>query len=656
MAVSDWFRPPRYLLALFLVLTLAPASGLVWLGWRMLALDRALARQQLQNRLEGAGDLIAAELDRELGALEGTLPALVTRGSEALERDGAVVVALGRNGLDRRAGSTLLFVPDAAPDADPSSTIWSAAEADEFQHGRYERAIAEFRLLAQSDDVRVRAGALVRMARNLRKADRTAEALQAYRDLAALGDVSVGGEPAALIGRQARCALLNDLGRLDESRAEAASLTTDLEGGRWPIDRSAFLFQWQQARRWTGVDDTTASLSSPRIANRLALATAIDGLYREWRDTARAPGGWHGRRSIWVNERPVLVIWRTVDDRLLGFAAAPRYIGDAWSHIWRDRRALVTLTDADGHRVFEGGPPGLGPSVVRTQPDTGLPWTLRVASAEPDQELAALAGRRALLLAGLGLTAFLVLGGSYFVARAVQRELAIVRLQSDFVAAVSHEFRTPLTSMRHLTDLLLTKPAIGDERRRTYYEVMAREIDRLHHFVETLLDFGRMEAGVERYQFEPIDAAPFVSAVVDEFRREIAAGSHPIETNAEEGRAVVRGDREALARALRNLLDNAAKYSPAAAPIHVTLNREGRRVAIGVHDRGPGIPASEQKLIFQKFVRGAASQAAGIKGTGVGLTMVQQIVKDHGGDVRLRSDAAGSSFIILLPDAVEHDT
>src|SRR5215471_4483508 len=100
MAVSDWFRPPRYLLALFLVLTLAPASGLVWLGWRMLALDRALARQQLQNRLEGAGDLIAAELDRELGALEGTLPALVTRGSEALERDGAVVVALGRNGLD----------------------------------------------------------------------------------------------------------------------------------------------------------------------------------------------------------------------------------------------------------------------------------------------------------------------------------------------------------------------------------------------------------------------------------------------------------------------------------------------------------------------------------------------------------------------------
>ena len=112
----------------------------------------------------------------------------------------------------------------------------------------------------------------------------------------------------------------------------------------------------------------------------------------------------------------------------------------------------------------------------------------------------------------------------------------------------------------------------------------------------------------------------------------------------------VRADREALGRALWNLLDNAAKYSPASPQVWVDLGCEDQRVAIQVRDRGTGIPAAERTTIFDKFVRGATAKTSGVEGTGIGLSMVHHIVRAHGGDVRLDSEPGrGSTFTILLP-------
>ena len=123
-----------------------------------------------------------------------------------------------------------------------------------------------------------------------------------------------------------------------------------------------------------------------------------------------------------------------------------------------------------------------------------------------------------------------------------------------------------------------------------------------------------------------------------------------IELTSDGAAPVVRADREALGRALWNLLDNAVKYSPACPTVWVDLAREGQRVAIRVRDQGLGIPAEEQKEIFRKFVRGAAAKAASVKGTGIGLALVEHIVRAHGGEVRLESQPGqGSTFTILLP-------
>ena len=232
MGFLAWFRPPRHLFVLFLASTLVPAMALVWLGWRMLDLDRSLARQHVHDRLEHAADLISGALARELDALEERLPVLLNTPPDTLEHQGAVVAALTSGGIDLNAGAPLLYVPARPARTEPPAALWAPGEAREFQHNDYEGAIVAFLTLSRSDDKSIRAGALVRLARNLRKSHRSKEALDAYAELKTLGDVAVSGEPAALIAQQARCSLLNELGDLAGSRHEATALVTDLERGR----------------------------------------------------------------------------------------------------------------------------------------------------------------------------------------------------------------------------------------------------------------------------------------------------------------------------------------------------------------------------------------------------------------------------------------
>ena len=300
------------------------------------------------------------------------------------------------------------------------------------------------------------------------------------------------------------------------------------------------------------------------------------------------------------------------------------------------QNARVSLRDP-------GAKPGSAAESRRAASETGLPWTVAVVSGPSP----ALGG---LWIAGLALLAALVISGTYFIARAVTRELAVARLQSDFVSAVSHEFRTPLTSIRQLTEILGDGRVTSEDRRRTYYEALARQTERLHQLVEGLLDFGRMEAGTSPYRLEPLDACALVRNVVEQFEREAEGHGYHVALDVNGTTATVAGDRGALTNALWNLLDNAVKYSPECRTVWVDTERNNTPLMIRVRDHGIGIPQEEQKEIFRKFVRGASAKAQNIKGTGIGLAMVDHIVKAHGGEIRVQSEpGAGSTFTLLLP-------
>ena len=245
--------------------------------------------------------------------------------------------------------------------------------------------------------------------------------------------------------------------------------------------------------------------------------------------------------------------------------------------------------------------------------------------------------------------AVFLIAGTYFIARAIRREAEAARVQSEFVSTVSHEFRSPLTSLRQLSEILALGRVPNEARRQVYYETLVRETARLQRLVEALLNFGRMEAGARQYRFEEIDTAALVRRVAAEFEEQLAGSGRRIELQGEDGECRIEADPEAMSVALRNLVDNALKYSPNQPAVWVEWCRENGRVAIRVRDRGAGIPAAERKAVFRKFVRGSAALAGNVKGSGVGLAMVQHIVTAHGGEIGVESETGkGSTFTILL--------
>jgi signal transduction histidine kinase len=593
---------PHRLIVWFVLLLLLPAGAIVWLGVRLIGQDRALESRQLQERRSNACDRVMAALEQALAATERRL------GSLAPDADG-VEVAFAAGPASG---------PTPAVEADPA--VYAAAEDLEFRAHDYRGAAAALQGLARSPQAEIRAGALLRLARNQRKAGDVEQALETYSKLARLREVTLTGAPAEALARRARCALLAELhrpGLAEEARAFQADLLT----GRWRLDRGTALDYLAQSAAWLP------------LANKALLPTA------EWLWASERPP--NGRRCLVFAGLPVTVVWQTRDDRLVALIAGPEY----------QKRHWFAHLSTPGVRIDLpcGSAPSAGPAAVqRTAAETGLPWTIVASDADPQADLDGFRRRRHVLQAGLAILVAVVAAGGYFILRAVSREFAVARLQSDFVSAVSHEFRTPLTSLRQFTDLLNedTEPPV--EKRRAFYRAQARATERLHRLVESLLDFGRMEAGARPYRIERQSAAELVRGVVDEFEREVSSFAVERSIAAESG--AVDADSEALGRALWNLLDNAAKYSGESRTIWVSVARNNGDVAIGVRDRGLGIPPSEQSEIFGKFVRGAASREHGIKGTGIGLAMVRHIVDAHGGRIEVESaPGEGSTFTIHLP-------
>ncbi|MBK5292528.1 MAG: hypothetical protein JJE04_12740 [Acidobacteriia bacterium] len=642
MTLHALFRPPRNLLGLFLLIALVPSTLLIAFGWRLLRQDGALALRQVQERREQAADLITSGLEQSLAASEQSLRDAASLQTLAKAED-AVTVIFTPGRIEALPPGRLLYYPVGAPGEEAPAQLFAPGEDAEFRGRDAAKAAALFRhLAARNSGPAVRAGALVRLARNLRKSGQFDAALGAYAQAAGIRGAAVSAVPADLLARWARCALLTQMNRDAELRQEASTLGFDLLHGRWQLDRATYEFHMQEVRRWLG---GSPALAAP--ADAMALAAAVAWLWNKWQSMPAQERRSTGRQSTSSGGAPITVVWEGNSSRLAALVAGQAYVERQWmgklAPLLKHQHVRVMLRDPAAR--FAGGA-----QTRRPAGETGLPWTVAVESTDTGSELARLAGRRTLWLTGLALLAALVIAGTYLIAHAVTRELAVARLQSDFVAAVSHEFRTPLTSLRQLTEILTDGRIASEDRRRTYYQALSRQTGRLHRLVESLLDFGRMEAGASPYRLEPLDASAFIRSVVDEFETEAAGRGYHVELHLNGAAATIACDREALTSALWNLLDNAVKYSLECRTVWVDVKRSDQRLAIRVRDRGLGIPREEQKEIFRKFVRGASAKAENIKGTGIGLAMVHHIVKAHGGEVCLRSaPGAGSTFTVLLP-------
>jgi signal transduction histidine kinase len=250
----------------------------------------------------------------------------------------------------------------------------------------------------------------------------------------------------------------------------------------------------------------------------------------------------------------------------------------------------------------------------------------------------------------LGVLSLLLVGGLVLTYRSVSKEVALARLKSDFVSNVSHELRTPLSLIRLYAETLELGRVTSRDKVGAYYSIIRKESERLTALINNILDFSRIEAGRKEYEFRKTDLAELVCNTLDTYRDQIDEQGFTFEQNIDPTIPPVHVDREAIARSLVNLVNNALKYSDREKFIGVKLYRENGALKLEVADRGIGIARNEQSKIFEKFYRAGDPLVHNTKGSGLGLSLVRHIAHAHGGEVEVESTPGkGSRFTLTLP-------
>jgi two-component system, OmpR family, phosphate regulon sensor histidine kinase PhoR len=267
--------------------------------------------------------------------------------------------------------------------------------------------------------------------------------------------------------------------------------------------------------------------------------------------------------------------------------------------------------------------------------------------------------------AGLARTSFLAMAllvGAFLVSIASGGGLLIAQARASwreamqktsFVSNVSHELKTPLTTLRMYTEML-RGGKLSEEKRTQYLDVMLSEGERLSRLVGNVLDFSRLEQGRKKYQMESLDLDDFTGRVVEASRVVFERPELCLTFISPSGSVPVLADSDALEQILLNLLDNAAKYGGAGGEIRVVVSRRGSRALVDVLDRGPGVPMEHRARIFDKFHRVDESLTAEQGGCGLGLSIARRLARDHGGDITCEGrPGGGAAFRLQLPAAEE---
>jgi signal transduction histidine kinase len=645
-------RRVRAVIAISAGLTLLVAVALGWLGWKVVSQEQVLDRQRQRDRLEQTADGLAATILRKLAEVEASLaqspsgapsPALV-------DSTGArpVLVRFDRGSVSTDPPDVLLYHPVAIASETFDDREFLEADRLEFVEKNDAQLTAVLRNLAGSGNRSTRAEALLRLARLQVRQARLSDALGTYNELRDSGIVSPRLEvPYALLARVERCRLLLAAKRVDAANTEILELRTGLRTGRWRLRKASFVYYDTLVNQIGGAD--AAGNPTPQ---QLAIADAVTGLWNDWHAIPENEDRL-ARQSVHRSaDATIVAIVSATGERLNGAL----FTADRMRQLVLDAAAsqrgaagiAVGLLDEQDQPIFGAVPTAGDAQAVRTVTVARLPW--KVSVTMPADRPASMALQTRYLIGGLLAVVVIVGVACYAMARGVTREWQTMRLQSDFVAAVSHEFRSPLTTLGQLTELLAERRIHDETRRQTYFEVMQKETLRLQRLVENLLDFGRMEANRREYTHESLDFVELVRSGVRDYQREVQQSGYEIKLTSTLDAVPVCGDREALSRVVRNLLENAVKYSPDCRTVWVDAARENGTAVLAVRDNGIGIAAGEQARIFDKFVRGEAAKQACIQGTGIGLAMVKEVVQAHNGALEVKSETgAGSTFTVRLP-------
>lgn len=673
-------RDTRTRILLYFLLGIAIPSGLLgYLAFRGIRNERALIERERRTELEANSEHLTTEVESQLLALErrvaGADPGEFGRlveGEPALRAIFTVDSALEVRVV---AAEGLLFEWDAesgtqqTPGA--SDPLLINARRRELSEGDLRGALNLYRrTFEQATREEVRGEALAGLARVQRKLGQWTAAIQSYELLSSdLGEVRTsGGIPLVAAARLELGTLHLELHDSTRAARVALDLYTDLVDGRWVLTPARFDLLASAAHELIGpltslgeseLRDTVVALSAALTTRREDAATLREFEANAIRALLRADHGEGAvRRSVDVGTQVLATILlpETADESRLrsGLIFYPRIVvEEAVATTWpnrSDRFAWSLRTPARGTVAGSGRLPAPeAPTVVTGLADLAG-WSLTLTHSREALRENFLTSRRAVYLCAFILIGGILVSGLFLTVRTVGRELELARMKADFVSTVSHEFKSPLTAIRQLAEMLRGGRVPSEERRTRYYDVLLEQSERLSLLVDNILDFERAEDGRRRLVREPVYPAALVEDTVEEVRHRVAHEQFTIRTEIAEALPEIALDRDAFRQSLTNLIDNAVKYSGGSREIVVRAYQNDGNLVVAVQDFGIGLEPEQITRVFERFYRGGDELTRNVRGTGLGLALVKRIVEAHGGTIEVQSVVGhGSTFSVRFP-------
>ena len=652
MRIGTQLGGGRWLAPLFLLIgVLTPTACVLWFMDVAVNNQRDASRRTLseayrgqlallRDRVDAYWALRASDLERE--TREGSAPAVFERVVKLGLADSAVVMgrtpypsAAGAIAADPAAGRADWMAAQTLEswrDASMAAASWTAIAKAERDPALAARAAqARIRCLVRSGDKGAAIRAVEEEFATKQSRDRKGAIDLAGRQIAAdeyllAIHLMPAADPHRASSVQRLAALVNDYAATPMPAAQRLYLMEDLSANR------------SRPQGGTPVAALKAHPSRDR-QGAIVLDTAdfptyaAERLAAQFLETGRTQAGEpaleaSGAPDIWKFSVPggrAIALYRTST-----VLANMRSLGS-------ERKVALAVT-----------PPGrAAPAGAESLPaGSRLPgWQISLLPAA-DQAVDELARRQTASYVWIGMLAIAVVAITALVAGgAVRRQWQAARLKTDLAAAVSHELRTPLASMRLLVDTLLDDEAPDATKTREYLELIARENARLSRLIENFLTFSRLERNRQKFDFRATQPERVVRGAI-----EAVQSRFPVEVDLAPGLPPVRADEDALTTVLLNLLDNACKYTPGEKHIVLKAFPRNGHVVFAVRDNGIGIAPRERKKIFRRFYQVDQRLARESGGCGLGLSIVEFIVRAHGGTVQVESEPGrGSTFSVELP-------
>lgn len=277
-------------------------------------------------------------------------------------------------------------------------------------------------------------------------------------------------------------------------------------------------------------------------------------------------------------------------------------------------------------------------------------WEAALYLMRPEQlQESALGLRRTLMFLIVALLGAIMLGG-WLVAADARRQFALAQQKTDFVSNVSHELKTPLTSIRMFAELMLGGREETKAKSPQYLRIIMVEAERLTRLINNVLDFAKLERKQKRFDKKPFDLHAMIERIWESQELHLRESGFTTKWRAASPPYPVVGDEDALAQVLVNLFSNAEKYCGDRKEVELHTYLDDHHICIAVLDRGNGVPNGEERKIFEAFYRAHDSLSSGIQGSGLGLTLAQRLAEEHGGTIEYRArEGGGSAFTLRLP-------